>query len=935
MILTILALMALLLCSCEGGRLITPTGVRVDSDTLTLKWNRISGARSYEVEIVGVYTQIVNSNSFSLEHLAPGSYQIRVKAMGDGDKIKDSQWADLNTPFVREEESGLKYKLINNKTAYQLVGSGYAEGDVVMESVYRNKPVISIADKALVGNKNITSFVVGENVTSIGDSAFARCAVLKQVILPNGLRHLGESAFQSCKKLKSIEIPDGVGQILPYTFSWCSELESLTMGNSVVSVGEFAFANCEMLTAVSLPASVKTIGEYAFSDCTKLVDLELGGNVEQIDAFAFCNCVGLSDVDFGGSLLSVGDESFKGCINLTSIILPDTCREIGSEAFRNCSNVSTVVLGIGLTSVGVKAFRDTALYEKSDTLVVAGGWILECKDNQITGLVGCDVLPGPGEVVMPEGITGIADYAFQECTELATANLKGVNYIGVFAFGYCKTLWEVVADDALKSIGDYAFAMCETLGDVTTGNSLEHIGNYAFYGCTPLNTVKLPETLTVIGMCAFDKTNAYNNNKRDPVIYVDKWAVGFNGEDRRVYTDIVIKSGTRGIANYAFYAAPVELSVEIPDSVAYIGKGAFYKCVALSSIRLPDSGILEIGDYAFYGCSQASFGENHVLNIPVGTIRIGRSAFYECTGIVGLTIPGSVVSIGDYAFYGCVNLGQSEIPIVDGDENCFIGDVVLEEGLVSLGSKAFCGCTGLVEIVLPDSLELMGERAFYKCENLRQVSLGASMESVPDYAFYGCTALESVTVKGNVETIGRYAFRGCLALENFDFNGVTDIGESAFFGCTGLQSFVGPQSLIRIGNYAFRGCAGMRSVILPDTIQVIGNHAFYGCTSATFFLENSSDPTTWNGRWNSAYRPVFRGVTLTEDKDQVQSITVGKDNPNNCDAVGGVGGPVKKGLVFVGWSTTLEGKVVYTPENVMEAPEGTVLYPKWERMPKS
>lgn len=932
-VLTVFTLMVLLLCSCGGGRLIAPTGLRVDTDTLTLKWNRISGARSYEVEIVGLYTQIVNTNSFSMENLAPGSYEVRVRAIGDGEKIKDSQWADLSTPFVREQESGLKYKLINNKTAYQLVGAGYAEGDVVMESVYRNKPVVSIADKALVGNKNITSFTVGENVTSIGDSAFARCAVLEQVILPNGLQHLGESAFQSCKKLKRIDIPDGVEQIRPYTFSWCSALESLTLGSGIASVGEFAFANCESLTAVSLPESLKTVGEYAFSDCTKLEDLELGGSIEQIDAFAFCNCVALSQVDFGNSLLSVGDEAFKGCTNLTTVILPDTCQQIGSEAFRNCSSVSTVVLGKGLTSVGVNAFLDTAFYALSETLVVASGWILDCKDKQITGLVGSDVLPGPGEVVMPQGVTGIADYAFQECTELATANLKGVNHIGVFAFGYCKTLWEVVADDALKSIGDYAFAMCETLGDVTVGNSLESIGNYAFYGCTPLNTIKLPETLKVIGMCAFDKTNAFNNNKKDPVVYIDNWAVGFNGEDQKVYTDIVIKAGTKGIANYAFYSAPVELSVEIPDSVAYIGKGAFYKCSALSSIRLPASGVLEIGDYAFYGCSQASFGENRVLNIPAGTVLIGRSAFYECAGIVGLNIPGSVTSIGDYAFYGCINLGQSQIPLVDGGEDCYIGDVVIEEGVLSLGNKAFCGCTGLLEIVLPDSLTVLGERAFYKCEKLRKVTLGTSVEAVPDYAFYACAMLEEVTVKGNIETIGRYAFRGCVALKSFDFSVVTDIGESAFFGCAGLQSFVAPQTLYRIGNFAFRGCTGLRSVILPNTIREIGNHAFYGCTSATFFLGSPSDPAGWSSRWNSAYRPVFRGVALTPGKDQVESITIGTYNPDNCDAVGGVSGPMKEGYSFIGWAVMPDGQVIYSAENVMEAPEGTTLYPQWEQMP--
>lgn len=932
-LLAILLLTALLLCACNGGRLIAPTGVRIDTDTLTLKWNRISDARCYEVEIVGMHTQIVNTNSLSLEHLAPGSYEIKVRAIGDGDKIKDSHWATLDTPFVREQESGLKYKLINNKTAYQLVGAGSAEGDVVMESIYRGKPVISIAEKALAGNKNITAFTVGEHVTAIGDSAFARSAVLEQVILPDGLQRLGTSAFQSCKQLKSIRIPDGVRQILPYTFSWCSGMESLHLGSGIVSIDEFAFANCESLIEVHLPASVKTVGAYAFSDCTNMTVLDLGDAIERIDTFAFCNCTAIFQVDFGNYLLSIGDEAFKGCTSLTAISIPDSCTEIGNESFRACTNLSAVTLGQGLRSVGAYAFRNTAFYDASGPVVMAGSWILDCKDQEITGLVSSDVLPGPGEIVIPDGICGIADNAFRDCTELATATLKDVKYIGLYAFASCSNLWEFVAGDSLQVVGDYAFAMCEMLVDVKPGSSLVSIGNYAFYGCTPLCTMDLPDTLTAIGVGAFNKTQACNQNSRDPVVYIDNWAVGFNAEQNRVYTDIVIRAGTRGIANYTFYGVAVTLSVEIPDSVAYIGQGAFYKCSKLSNFKIPTSGIRYIGDYAFYGCSQASFGDNRVLTIPAGTVSIGRSAFYECAGIVGVNIPGTVTSIGDYAFYGCTNIGQSKIPIADGSETCFVGDVVIEEGLVSLGSKSFCGCTGLTEILLPDSLAVLGERAFYKCESLTNVTLGASLDAIADYTFYGCAKLEHVAVRGSIASIGKYAFRNCAMLESFDFSGVTAIGDSAFFGCEKLACFTAPQTLVTIGKFAFRGCAALQSVILPDTVLEIGNHAFYGCTAATFFVESESDPALWSSRWNSAYRPVFRGVVLTAQKDQVYSVTAGKAYLHNADAIGDINGPTQAGYRFIGWATTEHGDVVYTPKTILEAPEGTILYPRWEIIP--
>ena len=151
-ILTIISLSLLLVCmilvSGCSSQVAKPTGLRMNSDTLTLSWNKNSSAKGFAVQISGEEEErVVRGNSISLEKLTPGTYEIKIKAMGDGVDTKDSDWVTYN--FVREQESGLVYKLINNNTEYQLVSIGKATGDVVMESVYRGKPVTSIADKAL------------------------------------------------------------------------------------------------------------------------------------------------------------------------------------------------------------------------------------------------------------------------------------------------------------------------------------------------------------------------------------------------------------------------------------------------------------------------------------------------------------------------------------------------------------------------------------------------------------------------------------------------------------------------------------------------------------------------------------------------------------------------------------------------------------------
>ena len=155
----LLSLCVVTLTAC-GSEMNAPSGLTLDADTLTLKWNAVKGAKYYTVQIADQNYEITTKlPSFSLENLRAGEYVIKIKANGDETVSGSSDWVTYH--FTREQESGLRYQLINNGSAYELVDCGSAEGDVVMEDNYRGKPVVSIAKKALYGNTKITSFTVG------------------------------------------------------------------------------------------------------------------------------------------------------------------------------------------------------------------------------------------------------------------------------------------------------------------------------------------------------------------------------------------------------------------------------------------------------------------------------------------------------------------------------------------------------------------------------------------------------------------------------------------------------------------------------------------------------------------------------------------------------------------------------------------------------
>lgn len=944
---TLLMLCVLAFSSCQNNKLNKPSGVNLDVATQTLRWNMVKGAKFYSVEISGEEKTLTTKNNFiSLEYLEPGDYEIKITAKSDNEVFKDSTPATFQ--FKREVESGLKYQLINNDTEFELIAIGSAEGDIVMESVYRGKPVTSIAAKALYGNTRVTSITIGSNVKKIGEKAFAKCTKLKSIVIPECVTSIGAYAFQSCKALKSATLPDSITSIPNNIFDWCSALETVTLGRNVQSIADYAFANCESLTKLTyrgadhsvyasiLPDSTKTLGNFVFSECYSLDTFSLGKGVKTIGMNTFSKCKKLTKIDLGTSLSVLPDYTFYMCSSLNGVRVPDSVERIGNGVFVSCIALDDISFGTGLKYVGTSVLVESKIFEEAKTtdMLVIDGWLIQYFDTETENLI------------IDSNIYGIASYAFYANPKLVQVTCKGVKYVDYAAFYQITSLYRISFDDALLEIGGYAFSNCTYLSSVTLGNSLKTIGDAAFRSCERLETITLPDSLTSIGSYAFRASAAYNRlekTARKGILYMGNWVVDYIGDDLGAGTAIMnsafIQEGTRGIANYAFQKQTL-MGVVLPDSLLYIGRGAFYGSTA-GSIKLSKS-LKYIGDYAFYGCTYANFGGSYFdLVIPEGTEYIGRSAFYKCENVLSIDVPGTVKTIGPFAFYGCKAVGLSvpfkqdtgkkdELgnPIIE--EVTVTGYIKLGEGILSIGDRAFQGCNSLREITIPDSVTHLGIRVFHKCQKLHTVTIGSGLTSLGDYLFYKCEALETVNISDKLETIGNYTFRGCTALKNFDFKEVKHIGRYAFYGCTALERISLPTSLETIGDYAFRGCTSARSIVLPDSIVEIGKHAFYGLKETTLYCESESVRPYWSVHFNSSFRPVFWNVTLSDDKSYVVSVVISEDTIENPEAKNGISAPTRDGHLFYGWSTEAGSTTAdYTAQNVNEAPEGTILYAVW------
>ena len=946
-----------------------PSKFRLNTDTLVLQWNSITDARGYEVKISGdERVRTVKSPSYSLEYLSAGEYVIEIRALNYNPELESSEWVSYN--FTRAAESGLKFNLINNKNEYEVVGSGTAYGDVVVEDYYRGKPVTKIADKAFANNKKMTSIVIGSNVKSIGKNAFSKCSELTSITIPESVTSIGEFAFQSCKKLTSVAIPKNVTTIGASTFSWCVALTNVTIGSGVTSIGNNAFAECAELTSITVPDSVKTIGEYAFTNCAKLASVNLGAGMDSISEYAFFECVGLKNLNLGTGLKTIGKGAFTGCTGLETLVIPDNVTTITNEAFSFCTSLASIKLGTGLTEIGEYAFYgtiphqvalgtivDPSLAANSETelqpqkadVFYLDSWLITAINTSLAS------------VTTKEGTVGIANNAFNSCKKLSTARLTDVKYVGAGAFANCEVLEKVNGCKDILIINEGAFYNCAMLTNFDRNTALQvtKIGNSAFEKCAMLQDsgIQLPAygVLNYLGGNAFYGTIPFQKATADkPFVCIDSWVVGFR--DGGMYMsqvdipEVNPNDGTtviEAIGNYAFQNAVfMGGGIWIPNSVKYIGRGAFYNLYMMGGVGGAAS-LEYIDDYAFYGCSSAwlfaNKDEKGVVQLPSGLKYIGRSAFYQCSSLIGVKFPASVEFIGDYAFYGCSNLGQSEIwaSIQDFKDGlpALKGPVIFANGsrLTTIGERAFQGCSGLEEIVLPAALENLGARAFYNCINLQKVAFTSNANNpnitlnIPDYTFYKCEKLTDLTISHNIKSIGNYAFKDCASLKSIVMgNMLESIGNYAFYGCTSVEAIVFSTSVKSIGNYAFKGCNTVDSVVLPGTIETIGKHAFYGLNAATFFAEPEAIKPYWNERWNSSYRAILWGCELSADKSYVVSFTKDKNLDDNLSSPNATLAPEREGYTFAGWATDeAASTVVYSAAQLAEIPNGTTVYAVW------
>ena len=128
-----------------------------------------------------------------------------------------------------------------------------------------------------------------------------------------------------------------------------------------------------------------------------------------------------------------------------------------------------------------------------------------------------------------------------------------------------------------------------------------------------------------------------------------------NGTDYSAFiNEINISEGVTSFYPSAFANIPNIDTVKIPDSLTYLGLGAFMGS-GIRSIEIPH-GITYITTSAFSNCRRLSS-----VIIPNTVCKIDNSAFKSCTSLTSVTIPESVTQIEWAVFGDCTSLTDAYI----------------------------------------------------------------------------------------------------------------------------------------------------------------------------------------------------------------------------------------------------------------------------------
>ena len=567
-------------------------------------------------------------------YINPSTFNVQASLPAVQSYLKDSYGLESNIMISSEEYNQVALRNVCGWLKLKLTGNG----EVVESITLRGNNGEQVAGELYINSMDATAILAsdmgnvteddGQNATGgAGANLVFDDTILKEVTLDCGAGvELGSEVTSFYISLPPQTFANGFSVDIecdgykPMTLS--TEKELVIERNTIQPMAEATFSS---------EIRVIANNEIWYTATQKIENSSwtfdtFGANIVSNEWNSY---TGKGIITFDSDITTIGINSFYNCNNLTGIILNKSIKSIGNYAFEGCTALTEITIPANVDSIGA-SFRDCTSLSKI---------VFEKGESQIR--MAAEAFDGVAAALyVDRDIKGYnLSFPFRGAKISSITIGPNMKHINSCVFGYCTELQSLNfdANAQIETIGEYAFAASNIPGEVHIPESVVDIDPTAF-------------ALTT-GITSFSSSSKYYHQGVYGDLCRDMTLVRYPSERNDAW---IIDNNYTKIGSWAYSGCNIETVCVLCDKEIEIGDYAFWQCSNLSNFEPWTSGwkimVSSIGERVF--------GETAIeeLDFYHSSFKSIYRTFGECKELKTLYLPATLEEIGEQSFEACYNL---------------------------------------------------------------------------------------------------------------------------------------------------------------------------------------------------------------------------------------------------------------------------------------
>lgn len=559
---------------------------------------------------------------------APSALRSYIEPVATTGKNGDNYTTDM---FKNEVHETFYFECVEDSKAHEFASKNAIAFKYANEDKYEKKEIVNESTGASVlfqvnSQNQLLLFEMEGKVPEV---------TIPSTIGPYGISEINAGSFSNNCYLEKVTIPGTITAINEDAFKGCHNLKHVIFEDAarITKIGSGAFATQVVSSAHALDSNTKC-------DNKNFMQPDSSGNVKE-PMLTFSGEVGSDIVPFRYAMSADG--------NINAGAQPKTYITYYSgwptnlEIRYNPDNGRAEVVDYPTFEELSRYTQDSYPYMTQEYLDAAKQaltkynlWLTD-KSTQVTQNQ-WSIINAALNVVLPEGITGIASGLFNSDKNIESVTMESVKEIKAYSFSGCKSLTNITITGGAEIIHDYAFASKDgetsklTTFRMTAGG--ETIGDYAFQNNENLTSVLISPQVTAMGLRPFKECTALED-------------VSFGGGPYFTCEDSIIYGKTDGVKTSVVQCLETRsktINAKEMTGVKELKEEAFMDCEKVGSVDLSMSYIERIPKHSF-----ANTTSLFQIVLPATCKSISEEAFKD-SAVQYAEIPGSVTFIDPSAF---------------------------------------------------------------------------------------------------------------------------------------------------------------------------------------------------------------------------------------------------------------------------------------------